>query len=125
MLVLGLVIVVAITLIAIGMATSNTHEVTTKFWGLKISNLSIGELFLIAMVAALVGIIGLLLLLKGIKRAQRRRQKRRELERENQRLAQQRPYPPPGHYGQPPSQGKPDRGTNPPPDSPPSNGPNR
>jgi hypothetical protein len=87
--VLGLILIAAAGVLTAAVVTSNTGAVETDLWGMTVSSVSIGVVFVAGMLAALVGGAGLLLLTGGLRRGRRLRQERRVLRRENERLSQQ------------------------------------
>jgi hypothetical protein len=87
--VLGLILLAAAGVLTAAVVTSNTGAIETDLWGLTISNVSVGVVFVAGMLTTLVGVAGLLLLTGGVRRGQRLRQERRVLRRENERLTQQ------------------------------------
>jgi hypothetical protein len=105
--VVGLILLVAAGVATAAAVTSNTGAIDANFWGVTVSNISIGVIFVAGMLTTLVGVAGLLLLMAGLRRGRRLRQERRALRRENQRLNQQatsgEPPPAPGMYESSPS----------------------
>ena len=89
MAVLGLILLVAAGVLTAAVVTSNTGAIETDLWGVTISNLSLGVLFVAGMLTTLIGVAGLVLMLGGLRRGRRLRHERKTLRRENQRLVQQ------------------------------------
>src|SRR5438876_249797 len=87
--VLGLIMLIAAGALTAAVVTSNTGAIETNLWGLTISNLSAGAVFVAGMLTTVVAVLGLMLLMMGARRNRRRHQERRALRRENQRLTQQ------------------------------------
>ncbi len=88
MVVLGLVLLVGAGVLTAAVITSNTGVVGADVWGLHISNLSLGGVFVVGVATGVVGLLGLVMLFSGMRHVQRLRRERRELARENARLAQ-------------------------------------
>lgn len=86
MLVLGLVIVAAAVVFCVAVLTSNTDAVDMDLWGMDISDLSLGAIFAAGLVTTAVALLGIVMVLTGMRRGQRMRKERRELVRENRRL---------------------------------------
>ena len=89
MAVLGLILFAAAGVLTAAVVTSNTGAVETDLWGMTVSDVSIGVIFVAGMLTVLIGVAGLLLLSGGLRRGRRLRQERRVLRRENERLSQQ------------------------------------
>jgi hypothetical protein len=87
--VLGLILLLAAGLLTAAVVTSNTSAVQTDLWGLTISNISVGAVFVTGMLTTAVAVAGLLLVMAGVRRGRRLQQERRVLRQENRRLAQQ------------------------------------
>jgi hypothetical protein len=87
--VLGLILLIGAGLLTAAVVTSNTGAIDTDLWGLTISNLSLGAVFVAGLLTTLVGVAGLLLLTAALRRGRRLRQERKVLRRENERLAHQ------------------------------------
>ena len=81
MVALGLVLLVLCALLAAGIALSNTDPASAEAFGVSLSNVSIGGLFLVGVVVGAVAMLGLGLMLVG---AARRRAKKAALKREVQ-----------------------------------------
>lgn len=100
MLILGLLLLVAAGALTIGLLTGNTHTVKAEVFGYSLKSLSVGELFAIGVGTGIVLIIGLVMVLSGLRRGGRKRKARRqelnakraresELQDENARLARE------------------------------------
>jgi hypothetical protein len=87
--VLGLILLVAAGALTAAVVTSNTGAIDVDLWGVTISNLSLGVIFVAGMLTTLVGVAGIILMMGGLRRGRRLRRERRVLRRENERLAQQ------------------------------------
>jgi hypothetical protein len=87
--VVGLILLVVAGVATGAVVTSNTGAIDANFWGVTISNVSIGVIFVAGMLTTVIGVAGLLLLMGAMRRGRRLRQERRVLRRENQRLSQQ------------------------------------
>jgi hypothetical protein len=89
MVVLGLVLLIGAAVLTTAVVTDNTGAVRSDLWGLHMSNLSIGEIFVVGILTGAVALLGIALLLAGLRRAGRRRHERRVLLAENRRLTGQ------------------------------------
>jgi hypothetical protein len=87
MVVLGLVLLVGAGVFTAAAITSNTSTTGADLWGLHISNISLGGIFVAGMVAGVAAVFGLVLLFSGMRRSARLNRERRQLARENARLA--------------------------------------
>jgi Lipopolysaccharide assembly protein A domain len=87
--VLGLILLAAAGVLTAAVVTSNTGAVDVDLWGTTISNLSLGAVFVAGMLTTAIAVVGLAVLMTGLRRDQRLRRERRVLRRENQRLSQQ------------------------------------
>jgi hypothetical protein len=87
--VLGLILLVAAGVLTAAVVTSNTGAIETDLWGVTISNISLGVVFVAGMLTTVVGVAGLLLLTGAARRGRRLRLERRALRRENERLSHQ------------------------------------
>jgi hypothetical protein len=85
--VLGLILLVAAGVLTTAVVTSNTGAIDIDLWGVTISNVSLGVVFVAGMLTTLVGVAGLILMTAGVRRNRRLRQERRVLRQENQRLS--------------------------------------
>ncbi len=83
LMVLGLLLAIAAGVFAAGVVASNTAHVHAEAFGVSLSNVSVGGLFLAGAVTALVFALGLFLLLGGAARARRRRVERRRIVRDS------------------------------------------
>lgn len=79
MVALGLVLVLLSGLLTAGVALSNTDPVAASAFGVSLSNVSVGGLFLVGALSGLVFGLGLAVMLAG---ASRRRARRRGLQRQ-------------------------------------------
>jgi uncharacterized membrane protein YcjF (UPF0283 family) len=86
--VLGLILLAAAGVLTAAVVTSNTDSLSVDLWGISVSNLTLGVVFVAGMITTVLAVVGLGMLMAGLRRARRLRQERRELQRENQRLAQ-------------------------------------
>jgi hypothetical protein len=99
MVVLGLLLLVGAGVFAAAVITSNTGAVGADLWGLHISNLSLGAVFVAGLVTGFAALLGLVVLFAGMRRTRRLRHERKALARENARLSQHvstGPHPEPG-----------------------------
>lgn len=88
MAIFGIVLLVVAGVLAVAVVTSNTGSTDIDLWGITVSNLSLGVVFLIGMVTTVVGVIGLVVTAGGLRRNRRLRKERRQLVQENKRLTQ-------------------------------------
>ena len=88
MAVFGLLLLAAAGVLTAAVVTSNTGAVETDLWNASFSNVSLGVVFVAGMLTTIVAVIGIVMLMGGVRRNQRLRQERRVLRRENQRLSQ-------------------------------------
>ena len=88
MAVLGLILLAAAGVLTAAVVTSNTDSLTVSLWGLHISNVSVGVVFVAGMITTVLAVVGLGLLMGGARRNRRLRKERRTLRRENEQLAQ-------------------------------------
>src|SRR5690349_7800367 len=88
MVVLGLLLLIGAGVFAAAVITSNTGAVGGDLWGLHISNVSLGTVYVAGMLTSLVALVALVVLLAGMRRGRRLRQERRTLAKENARLSQ-------------------------------------
>lgn len=82
MAVLGLLLMLAAGALTAGVVLSNTNRISAEAFGVTLSNVSVGGLFVAGVVTALVFALGLWMLLQGMRRARRRRLERREIVRD-------------------------------------------
>jgi uncharacterized integral membrane protein len=75
----GLVLLVLCSLLAAGIALSNTEAVSASAFGVSLSDVSLGGLFLVGVAVGALAMLGLALVVGG---AARRRSKRRAARRE-------------------------------------------
>ena len=71
MVVLGLVLLVGAGVFAASVISSNTGAVGGDLWGLHISNVTVGEVFVAGLAAGAVALLGLVMMLAGSRRSQR------------------------------------------------------
>ena len=107
MAVLGLILLAAAGVLTAAVVTSNTTALSVDLWSVSVSNVTLGVVFVAGMITTVLGVVGLGLLMGGLRRARRLRAERRSLRRENQQLAQRvestRPAAAPsGHVDAPP-----------------------
>lgn len=82
MAVLGLLLMLAAGALTAGVVLNNTNKVSADAFGVTLSNVSVGGIFVAGAVTALVFALGLWMLLQGMRRARRRRLERREIVRD-------------------------------------------
>src|SRR5262249_34190696 len=88
MVVLGLLLLIGAGVFGAAVITSNTSPGNGDLWGLHVSTLSLGTVYLAGLVTGIVALFALVMLAAGIRRGRRLRLERRALARENARLAQ-------------------------------------
>lgn len=88
MAVLGLILLAGAAVLTAAVVTSNTGAVETDLWGVTVSDLTLGVVFVAGMITTVVAVAGLALFMGALRRGRRLRHERLELRRENERLAQ-------------------------------------
>ena len=88
MAVLGLILLAAAGVLTAAVVTSNTDSLAVDLWGVSVSNVTLGVVFVAGMITTVVAVVGLGLLMGGLRRNSRLRKERRTLRRENEQLAQ-------------------------------------
>ena len=88
MAVLGLILLAAAGVLTAAVVTSNTDSLAVDLWGVSVSNVTLGVVFVAGMITTVVAVVGLGLLMGGLRRNRRLRKERRTLRRENEQLAQ-------------------------------------
>jgi uncharacterized membrane protein YcjF (UPF0283 family) len=86
--VLGLILLAAAGVLTAAVVTSNTDSLAVDLWGVSVSNVTLGVVFVAGMITTVVAVVGLGLLMGGVRRNSRLRKERRTLRRENEQLAQ-------------------------------------
>jgi hypothetical protein len=86
--VLGLILLAAAGVLTAAVVTSNTDSLAVDLWGVSVSNVTLGVVFVAGMITTVVAVVGLGLLMGGLRRNRRLRKERRSLLRENEQLAQ-------------------------------------
>ena len=86
MIALGLVLLVLCLALGAGIVLSNTDAVSAEAFGVSLSNLSVGGLFLLGAAIGAAAMLGLVLMLAG---AARKRAKKRELRGQQESLAEE------------------------------------
>lgn len=89
MAVLGLILLAAAGVLTAAVVTSNTDSLAVSLWGVSVSNVTLGVVFVAGMITTVLAVVGLGLLMGGMRRNRRLRKERRTLRRENEQLAQQ------------------------------------
>ncbi len=79
MVALGLVLLVLCVLLAVGISLPNTETVSAEAFGVSLSNVSLGGLFLLGLATGALAMVGLGLIFAG---AARQRSKKRAVKRE-------------------------------------------
>ena len=88
MAVLGIILLAAAGVLTAAVVTSNTDSLAVSLWGVSVSNVTLGVVFVAGMITTVLAVIGLGLLMGGLRRNRRLRKERRSLRRENEQLAQ-------------------------------------
>jgi hypothetical protein len=86
--VLGLILLAAAGVLTAAVVTSNTDSLSIDLWGASVTNVTLGVVFVAGMITTVLAVVGLGLLMGGMRRSRRLRQERRSLRRENEQLAQ-------------------------------------
>jgi hypothetical protein len=86
--VLGLILLAAAGVLTAAVVTSNTDSLSVDLWGVSVTNVTLGVVFVAGMITTVLAVVGLGLLMGGLRRNRRLRQERRTLRRENEQLAQ-------------------------------------
>jgi uncharacterized membrane protein YcjF (UPF0283 family) len=86
--VLGLILLAAAGVLTAAVVTSNTDSLSVDLWGVSVTNVTLGVVFVAGMITTVLAVVGLGLLMGGMRRNRRLRQERRSLRRENEQLAQ-------------------------------------
>lgn len=86
--VLGIILLAAAGVLTAAVVTSNTGTVSVDLWGVTVTNLTLGVVFVAGMITTVLAVVGLGLLMGGMRRTRRLRQERRALRRENEELTQ-------------------------------------
>jgi type II secretory pathway pseudopilin PulG len=87
--ILGLILLAAAGVLTAAVVTSNTDSLAVSLWGVSVSNVTLGVVFVAGMITTVLAVVGLGLLMGGMRRNSRLRKERRSLRRENEQLAQQ------------------------------------
>jgi type II secretory pathway pseudopilin PulG len=86
--VLGLILLAAAGVLTAAVVTSNTDSLAVSLWSVDVSNVTLGVVFVAGMITTVLAVVGLGLLMGGMRRNRRLRRERRSLQRENEQLAQ-------------------------------------
>jgi hypothetical protein len=86
--VLGLILLAAAGVLTAAVVTSNTDSLSVDLWGVSVTNVTLGVVFVAGMITTVLAVVGLGLLTGGLRRNRRLRQERRSLRRENEQLSQ-------------------------------------
>lgn len=95
MAVLGLILLAAAGVLTAAVVTSNTESLSVSLWSVDVSNVTLGVVFVAGMITTVLAVVGLGLLMGGMRRNRRLRRERRTLQRENEQLAQRADSSPP------------------------------
>ena len=88
MAVLGLILLAAAGVLTAAVVTSNTDTLAVDLWGVTVSNVTLGVVFVAGMITTVLAVVGLGLLMGGLRRNSRLRKERKSLRRENEQLIQ-------------------------------------
>ena len=88
MAVLGLILLAAAGVLTAAVVTSNTNTTMVDLWGASVTNVTLGVVFVAGMITTVLAVVGLGLLMGGLRRTSRLRKERRTLRRENEQLHQ-------------------------------------
>jgi type II secretory pathway pseudopilin PulG len=94
--VLGLILLAAAGVLTAAVVTSNTDSLAVSLWSVSVSNVTLGVVFVAGMITTVLAVIGLGLLMGGVRRNRRLRKERRSLRRENEQLTQRADSTPDG-----------------------------
>jgi hypothetical protein len=86
--VLGLILLAAAGVLTAAVVTSNTDTLAVDLWGVTVSNVTLGVVFVAGMITTVLAVVGLGLLMGGVRRNSRLRKERKSLRRENEQLIQ-------------------------------------
>jgi uncharacterized membrane protein YcjF (UPF0283 family) len=86
--VLGLILLAAAGVLTAAVVTSNTDSLAVDLWGVTVSNVTLGVVFVAGMITTVLAVVGLGLLMGGLRRNRRLRKERKSLRRENEQLIQ-------------------------------------
>jgi type II secretory pathway pseudopilin PulG len=92
--VLGLILLAAAGVLTAAVVTSNTDSLSVSLWSVDVSNVTLGVVFVAGMITTVLAVVGLGLLMGGMRRNRRLRRERRTLQRENEQLSQRVESPP-------------------------------
>ena len=88
MAVLGLILLAAAGVLTAAVVTSNTDTLAVDLWGVSVSNVTLGVVFVAGMITTVLAVVGLGMLMGGVRRNSRLRKERKSLQRENEQLIQ-------------------------------------
>ena len=83
MAVLGLILLAAAGVLTAAIVTSNTNELSVDMWGVTVSDLTVGVVFVAGMITTVLAVVGLGMLMGALRRGRRLRPERRSLRQEN------------------------------------------
>ncbi|MGI8870639.1 MAG: hypothetical protein ACR2F6_17780 [Mycobacteriales bacterium] len=86
MAVAGGVFLVIATVLVVAALASNTKSVDVHLFGIDISGISVGAVFIGGMITTILAVLGLILFIAGMRRNRRKRVERKSLQKENRRL---------------------------------------
>ena len=76
MAVLGLILLAAAGVLTAAVVTSNTDSLAVSLWGVSVSNVTLGVVFVAGMITTVLAVVGLGLLMGGMRRNRRLRKER-------------------------------------------------
>jgi hypothetical protein len=85
---LGLILLAAAGVLTAAVVTSNTDSLAVSLWSVDVSNVTLGVVFVAGMITTVLAVVGIGLLMGGMRRNRRLRRERRTLQRENEQLTQ-------------------------------------
>lgn len=87
MVVVGVLLVAVAVVLTAAAITSNGGSAKFDLWGVVHSTMSIGAVFLMGMITTIVGVLGILVLVGGMRRGRRLRKERKRISKEHEQLS--------------------------------------
>jgi uncharacterized integral membrane protein len=91
MVIAGAVLAAVAVVVIAAAVTGNSHRVKFDFFGIYHSHLSIGAVFISGMITTVIAVLGVVLLVGGLRRTRKQRKEQKRLEKENANLPQINP----------------------------------
>jgi len=88
MVIAGAVLAAVAVVVIAAAVTGNGHTVKFDFFGIYHSHLSLGAVFISGMVTTVIAVLGVVLLVGGLRRGRRARKEQKRLDKENANLPQ-------------------------------------